>query len=295
MSTALALHVSAPLPAVLAPVAAAMDSAEPTVGAMAVEDVTKLFNQLLSRAAMLLGHKTWQDAAELVVLARACAELVQRRYRGLKPAEIMLAMDRGAAGEYKTKPDEVVYVQLPAVTAWLYAYQTTVRHEAIQAKRKADEAPPALQLMPARRDYVAELAGLVAKAQASKLPAASDLDFANVLYDWLKSIGALLASRWPIEPPDYEAIRAEEAAALMERPSPLDKTERRQFHTFIDILADGGKWPAGHPLAKTVGNACKKRVLREWLMQCAAEETNVPALLAPLLAPDPHTSAEEAA
>ena len=282
MSTALSLVPAAAVPAPLASIAAAFRSDEPTVGAMAVEDVTKLFNQLLSRAALLLGHKTWQDGAELYVLARSCAEMAQRRYRALKPGELVLAMDRGAAGEYKAKPDEVVYVQLPSVSAWLYAYQTTARHEAIKALRKAEEAAPVLLLAPPPRDYVAELLALIAQANAGKLPAAEKLDFANVLYEWLKAGGALAASCWPAGPPDYEAIRAEEAAALIEGPSPLNKTERRQRSTFIDILADGGAWPAGHPLARTVGNACKKRVLREWLLQCAAEETDVPALLARL-------------
>jgi hypothetical protein len=284
MDTALMIARPAALPEVsapLAPVLAAFAGDERVVGALVVEDVTKLFNQLLSRAALLLGHKTWQDGAELYVLARSCAELVHRKFRGLKPAEIALAMDRGASGEYKAKADEVVYVQLPAITAWLYAYQTTARHEAIKALRKADEAE--LLALPAPvRDYAGEAAALVQQADAGALPPAHALDFGNVLYDWLKSIGALRADVWPIEPPDYNTIRVEETDFLLTSPPPADKFERRGRAGFLETLL-AGQWPEGHPLAKTVANACKKRVLREWVIQCAAEETDVPTLLAGLV------------
>jgi hypothetical protein len=265
----------------LAPVLAAFSGDERVVGALPVEDVTKLFNQLLSRAALLLGHKTWQDGAELYVLARSCAELVHRKFRGLKPAEIALAMDRGAAGEYKAKAEDVVYVQLPAITAWLYAYQTTARHDAIKALRQADEAQQLL-LPPPVRDYAAEVVELVRLAAAGSLPPAHALDFANVLYDWLKTLGALHPGYWPVDVPDYDAIRIEEADVLLTAPAPKDKHERRQLSSFLDVLVTG-HWPANHPLSRTVANACKKRVLREWVLQYAAEEIDTAAILSSLV------------
>lgn len=270
-------EVSAPL----APVVAAFSGAERVVGALPVEDVTKLFNQLLSRAALLLGHKTWQDGAELYVLARSCAELVHRKFRGLKPAEIALAMDRGAAGEYKAKAEDVVYVQLPAITSWLYAYQTTARHDAIKAIRQADETQQLLLPAPVR-DYAGEVVELVRLAGAGSLAPAHEMDFANVLYDWLKGIGAFRSDRWPAGPPDYDTIRVEETDTLLTAPTPKDKHERQRLNSFLEVLLTG-HWPANHPLARTVANACKKRVLREWVLQYAAEEIDTASILATIV------------
>lgn len=236
---------------------------------------------LISGVAFLLGHsKQLLSGADLLEMANAAAEMVQRLFPGLTPAEIGRAWRCGAAGDYP-EPNTLDLVALPTLRRWLERYVAGERRQALLAVARE---PQPLALPPAPRNYAAELLALVAQAKAGQLPAAPELDFANVLYHWLKSLGALQAGYWPAGPPNHEAIRAEEAEAMMKGPAPLDKSARRQRTTFIDILADGGAWPAGHPLAKTVANACKKRVLREWLQQCADKETDVPALLAMLAA-----------
>jgi len=285
MNTSLTLSAQGPLPALpasIAPAAEAYAANELPVGMQSLADVGKLFNRLLSRAALLLGHKTWQDEAELFALASACAALMHRKFAGLKPAEIALAIDKGAAGEYKAKAEDVVYVQLPAITSWLYAYQTTARHEAIKALRKAEESD-VLALPAPVRDYAAEVVQLVTLADAGGLPPAPELDFGNVLYDWLKAIGAFRDGYWPAGTPDYGSIRVEETDALLSEPPSADVLERRRRAGFLDMLLTG-QWPEGHPLARTVANACKKRVLREWAIQYAAEEADAAAILAGLIA-----------
>lgn len=285
MTTALTLAADAtpaPLPPAVAAAVAAFTADTPTVGQTPLADLIPQIGDLLNGAAVLLAHKNALDnLPDLEFMATAVAKLVQFRFAGFKFAELSEAVQRGAGGQYKADAGEVLYLSLPNVSNWLYAYQTTARHQAIKALRVAEEAAT-LALSAPSRDHAAEVAALVRLAGHGALPPAPELDFGNVLYDWLKAHGALQAGYWPAEVPDYAAIRAEETDALLAEPVPADKFERRGRTGFLNELL-AGNWPAGHPLAKTVANACKKRVLREWAMQYAAEEVDPAPILAGLL------------
>jgi hypothetical protein len=288
MNTALTLATAPSVPAPLATVALAMRADSPVAGVVSGPDLAKEFNILLSRAVSLLGHRALQEGLDLALLSKACADLVHRRFRGMKLTEIAQALDRGAAGDYvaigptgaaKTKPDEMVYVNLPNVTAWLTAYNRTTRHEAVQVLQKADRP---IELPPPPRDIPAEISALVQQAIDSKLPDGDELDFGNVRYSWLKQYGCLRAGWWPDEVPDFEALKLEEAEAMLSE-RPKDFEEQRSFVRFADVMASG-KYPANSPLNHTLEDRCKKRTFREWLMQHAMNETDMPTLLAQHLA-----------
>lgn len=278
METSLTLrHPATPmLPPALSAAAEARHADELPVGKLPIPEVGKLFNRLLSRAALLLGHKSWQNDDELFTLAAACAEMAQHRFAGFKPSEIDLAMRRGGTGEYRRTPDEVVYVGLQTVADWLSAYQAKARAAVIQLEQRAAGAePPRLpEAHPDRVKWrVDKLTELVEQAGASQLP--NECDPGNCLYDWLKAIGVFRGFRTPEE---YEAIRAEEAEQILARPLPAARKDRAELKSFADAL-ELQRWPADHPLALTVASACKKRVLREWLADMALEQADVRALL----------------
>jgi hypothetical protein len=238
-------------------------------------EVGKAFARLLSRTALLLGHKTWQDEAELFVLASSCAETMQRRFPGFKWEEVDEAMKRGASGEYKQDPKDVLYLSLPTVASWLEAYQRTARAFAVAAVTATNQLPAA---PPPTVDYIGSVVGMVEQARETCLPVGYELDLGNQVYDWLKSVGAFTGWR----PADYYAeMRAQETDKLLAEHKATKGAERIEYNTFLAAL-NLGKLPDAHPLSRSVVNACKKRVLREWLMQHAADETDVHALLTDL-------------
>lgn len=267
------------LPPAVAAAAQAYQADELPVSKLAVNEVGKLFARLLSRSALLLGHKSWQDEDELFVLAASCAEMVQRRFPAYKPAEIDMALRRGASGEFRLKPDEVVYVGLQTVADWLAAYQVKARAEVVKQLQKAHEAESQKLLPEGHTDRVEwrvkMLMGHYQQAKDGHLPAGFDLDPGNALYDWVKALGLLRNFRTPEE---YEQMRLEEADNVL-ADIDMARREERQRATSFAVALDANRWPAEHPLARSVVNACKKRILREWLMERVMEDADLDTLL----------------
>lgn len=282
METSVSLALAGPqpwpgLPRNAAAALVAMQADETTVGKMPLEKLIPECGKVLSGAALLLAHKNALDNIDdLRLMATEMAGLLQRKFAGLKPAELGEAIRRGAAGEYRESASEVLYLSLPNISAWLYAYQTTARHAAVKALQQSKEAE-LLALPRPSRDVPAELVALMQAAADGKLPA--EIDFGGVLYDWLKDRGCFVAGWWPDGPPDYNELHAEEAAAFVSGPRPAGTDARREFTRFVDLVA-AGEWPKDHPLARTVAAACRKRVLLEWIMQHSLAGSDLPALLA---------------
>lgn len=250
---------------------------EPQARALSeLELIDALIDPLLGAAA-LLGHRnTLAHEDDLTLLCQGVAKLIQRRYPAFNLAEIREAILRGASGDYKTgRPDEVLLVSLPQIGDWLAGYQRVARAAAVLDAPKPE--PPAL---PAPRiDYVGSVVDLVNLAHAGKLPAYTDerFDFGNLAYDWLKGIGAFTGWR----PADYYAdMQAEEAelVAVRAQDDRTTYTGRQAYNTFMAALTQG-RLPDSHPLSNSVVNRCRKRVLREWLLEQAANDTDVAALL----------------
>jgi hypothetical protein len=244
-------------------------------------DVGKAFARLLSRTALLLGHKTWQDEAELFVLASSCAETMQRRFPGFKWEEVDEAMKRGASGEYKQDPKDVLYLSLPTVASWLEAYQRTARAFAVAAVTAASQlpAPP-----PPEVEYEMSVLDLIHLGRRGALPQGYELDLGNQIYEWLKGIGAFTNWR-PAE--YYVEMRGEETDKLLAEQKSTKGAERIEYNTFLAALGQG-HLPEGHPLSRSVLNACKKRVLREWLMEHVENDTDIVPHLLRLSSPYKH-------
>ena len=252
----------------------AYEADTPAIGRLALWELVPMIGDLLNGAALLLAHKNALDnPLDLELMAQAVAELVQRRFAGFKFAELSEAVRRGAAGEYKATPADVLYLSLPNVNNWLYAYQTSARHDAVKFVQASDAAAQ-LALPAPRRDLAAEVSGLLTLAMNGSLKPAAELDFANVLYDWLKNLGAFNGI---FTAADYAEIKADATQELLDGGAPASGPDARAFRGFVAALLKD-EWPAHHPLARNVNNAAKKHVLREWLLRHAAAETEPEAL-----------------
>jgi hypothetical protein len=223
----------------------------------------------------LLGHgKTLLSDKDLNALGMATAEMVQRSFPGLTMGEVGLAFRRGASGEWQ-QPNELLQASLPCFRRWLTAYQKSDRAAAVAALQKGEQQLLSRHqlLLPApdvAASYPGQLVQLQAQVQAGrKLP--ERLDDGNLLYGWLKKIGAFTGFKTAAQ---YEAMRRKEA--LQQATGHAGKEGR----TLAQALRQG--WPQGHPLADSVLNRCKKRVLREWLCYHAGRGTDLLTLLSGL-------------
>lgn len=255
-----------------------LQAAEPQARALPEADLADQLMEPLLGAAALLGHRnTLAHEDDLLLLAQGVAKMVQRRFAAFNLAEIREAILRGASGDYKTgQPGEILLVSLPAVAEWLAGYQKAARAAAVEAAR-----PIPKQLPAARIDYAGSVLDLVAQANAGKLPPYTDdqFDFGNLAYDWLKALGAFAGWRTGEQWADMQAEEAE--AVAIEAQQHRDTYAGRQaYNIFLSALAKGVL--PDHPLSKSALNRCRKRVLREWLLEQAANETDVAALLAQL-------------
>ncbi|TGE23507.1 hypothetical protein [Hymenobacter metallicola] len=274
MSTALALRpeLQRQLPPSLSPLvrqaAALVLSDEPAANTFTSVELRKALYQPLSAVALLLGHNNaLADAKDLKVMGTALAAVVHRRFPALKLAEINEALIRGASGEWLL-PNGFLAPSLPNFTHWLASYQASCRADALKALQAVAEQQhqlpvPSFELeLPAA---VAQLAQHVAKLGYFPHP----LDAGNLAYTWLKSVGAFSGFKTPEQ---YQEMLRKESIKLT-RAQSIEKQQRRQVKTFAQQLRFG--WPAEHPLATTVINNCKKRVLKEWIRYHIARRTDL--------------------
>jgi hypothetical protein len=284
MSTSLTLSPASALlatsvPASLAPAVLAYLADQQPVRELSFTELVPLIGDLLNGAALLMGHRNaLADVDDLDLMATGVAALIQRRFGSLKPAELSEAFQRGASGEYLTDPKELHQVALPCIAKWLDGYQARARAQVVAA---AQQAAQPLALPAPRIDYVGSVVNYVALAKAGELPAGFDLDIGNVLYTWLKEAGALNGFRTPEQ---YAQMQQQETDQLLAVKLPESGAERREYTSFIKALRASGELPDAHPLSRSVVNACKKRLLREWLEHHANAGTNIVDFLTERLA-----------
>lgn len=272
MSTSLApasAALPANLPASLAPAVLAHLADQLPVREHDYTDLVPFIGDLLNGAALLLGHRNaLADIEDLDLMANGVASMIQRRFASFKPAELSEAFQRGASGEY-CQPGEVLFVSLPIIASWLEGYQRTARAAAVALL--SQQAQPKALLAP-RIDYLGSVLDYVALAKVGELPTGFELDMGNVLYAWLKQAGAFNGFRTAEQ---YAQMQQQETDRLLAVKLPESGAARREYTSFINALADQGELPDAHPLSRSVVNACKKRLLREWLQHHAKAGTDI--------------------
>jgi hypothetical protein len=231
-------------------------------------DLDLLLTAELQRAALRLGHKNaLADKEDALLIRDDVAELLREKWHYLTENEIRLVFRLGSTGELKLKPDEVVFLSVATVAEWLRRYKYTTKPAAMW--HASSQVPPHTDLPehhPVSIGWrVNQICLLVDAYDGLTVDDVGELDPGNCLYDWLKEIRAFHGFRTMAE---YEEMRVEETERLFSSPQSPHKEERMRLRSFADAL-EKGNWPAEHPMARNVANACKKRVFKEWLMdQC---------------------------
>lgn len=263
-------------PAALAEIVSAQSARK--VSVLNDAELDFLLTSELQRAALRLGHKNaLGDVNDALLIRDDVAELIRQRWHYLSENELRIVFRLGATGELKLKADEVVFLSVATIAEWLRRYKYTSKPAAMAHAREfvapATELPEHHPVRIAWR--VQQIAAIVTMAAEGPY---QEADPGNCLYDWLKEIRAFHGFRTAAE---YEDMRAEEVEQLLAQPQSPRKEDRQQVRSFADAL-EKGQWPAGHPLVRDVGNACKKRVLKEWVQDQILNETDVAEHLATL-------------
>ena len=241
-------------------------SEQSAVSRVATADLIDDLFEPLSMVPFLLGHsKTLLSGKDLLVLSTAVAEMVQRDFPALKLLEISAALRQGCSGKWKGEKD-ILQCSLPQIASWLRSYQLSQRAPALKVLQAAAEQQlllPPPDLSAGYPQLIAELAAWASDNATPEHPIArfpEPLDQGNVLYHWLKKVGAFNGFKTAAQ---YVDMRRKEAILRAQRP-PQSMDDYRHARSFWDLLR-AGKWPKDHPFADSVVNACRKRLLRDWI------------------------------
>lgn len=264
----------------------------PAARSMATDDLIDQLLEPLQVVPFLLGHrKTLIDGTDLLVLATAVAEMIQRDFPALRVPEICAALRRGCAGEWQ-KPGTIAQCSLPCLTGWLRAYSTGTRAQALHALQGIAEHRQQLSLPAPAINYPKEVAELAAWASDNATPEhpagrfPEPLDQGNVLYKWLRSVGAFNGFKTAEQ---YERMWRKESLQRAQQP-PDGLEAYRHGRRFWELLR-AGKWHAEHPFADSVANRCRKRLLKEWILYHLGAGTNIEQHLQQLQAITEHRTA----
>ncbi|MCB2380402.1 hypothetical protein LGH70_22610 [Hymenobacter sp. BT635] len=272
-ATSFSSHPTPLSPAVQQAVALLSQHDQPQVRELGAEKLTYLLVEPLAGLPLLLGHTNTLTAAEdIVFLAQATAEMILMQYPAFRFPEICFALRRGASGEWKTRVEEVVLLSLPSIRHWLQSYQQQCRAAAIQLRQAAAQDVPVPN---SEVDFIAMITSLAASVKVTGcFP--HILDPGSVLYGWLKQIGAFKGFKTPAQ---YVELQRKESLRISQTRE-ASSAKRGQQDSFAKQLRRG--WPVDHPLAETILNNCRKRLLWEWICYHNAKGTDLHSWLTEL-------------
>ncbi len=240
----------------------------------------------IGEAKFLMGYNgLLSKTADLNTMATAVGNMLRRRHRFLREQEVPLVFRMGAEGEFEQPKDNFLGLSLPMFTAWFNRYATTTRAQALLNAQAAEaDGPPRSVLPPTHpvvlRAYAHQIIAGVHKVAA--VGRYEDFDQGNVLYDTLKVLGlfdALYSKEQKWEMWNEEATRVKDNLRGLAK----DKI----IENFTSALAELGRPPDRDPITHATIRACQKRTMKEWVMECVVNETDVGNLLMHLVETQP--------
>lgn len=111
----------------------------PRVKEQPKQKLESLITGIVTTCTIILGHSKKFDDSERFLIEREIVNDIFTNFNGLTFDEIRLACSLGARGEYKSKPDEVVYFSVKSVYEWLKAYLAKTKREAMQKQARFEQ------------------------------------------------------------------------------------------------------------------------------------------------------------
>lgn len=102
--------------------------------------VANAVTDIIDGCLVVMGHdkKKFKDE-ERFIIEKEIVNDIFSKFIGLSIEEIRLACSMGCRGEYKTKPDEVVYFSVSSVYQWIKSYIATTKREAIAKQARYEQ------------------------------------------------------------------------------------------------------------------------------------------------------------
>lgn len=98
-----------------------------------------LVSGIVTTSLIVLGTNKKFEDQDRFLIEREIVNDIFTNFNGLTFDEIRLACSLGARGEYKSKPDEVVYFSVKSVYEWLKAYIATSKRAAMQKQARFEQ------------------------------------------------------------------------------------------------------------------------------------------------------------
>lgn len=94
---------------------------------------------MVTSVIIILGHNAKFSDTERKLVEREIVNDIFTNFSGLTYDELRICFSMGARGEFKTKPDEVVYFSVASVYNWLKSYITQTKREAMQKQARFEQ------------------------------------------------------------------------------------------------------------------------------------------------------------
>lgn len=113
-------------------------SAEPRIKNLEKIEITRKVTDVVSRAFLTLGSRSL-EFEERKALEKLIYDDLKISFPNLTLKELEIAVYKGSMGEFKNKPDEVLFISPEKIHSWVKAYLLFIKREAV-AKQRAFEA-----------------------------------------------------------------------------------------------------------------------------------------------------------
>jgi hypothetical protein len=98
-----------------------------------------VITSMVTSVIIILGHNAKFSDQERKLIEREIVNDIFTNFGGLTYDELRIVFSLGARGEYKTKPDEVVYFSVASVYNWLKNYISKTKREAMQKQARFEQ------------------------------------------------------------------------------------------------------------------------------------------------------------
>lgn len=222
------------------------------------KDLTDLLIACVNKGLILLGHtRQWSDQQDQATFIKELVLLIRERWSFYTAQEVKLVMELGVRGELKSKPDEVVFLNIEQVNRWFKNYRAEKKPEAMKALSPYEPAKEA----PEDFSNQKELDSFLIRVQEGYAP--TELDWiiqSGLHYKWLDSEGLL-----GLTIDDKKAIYQEEKE-LVKRNAKYNLEHVNVITKFIYGMFVNGQDPTNSYEKLTLTN-CRVRAFKEYIQK----------------------------
>jgi hypothetical protein len=103
------------------------------------QKLESLVNALITSVVIILGHAAKLSNQEIALIHREIVNDIYLNFKFLSFEELRLVFALGARGEYKTRPEDIVYFSVATVYNWLKSYVAQTKREAMQKQARYEQ------------------------------------------------------------------------------------------------------------------------------------------------------------